>query len=316
MDDYHSLADKTIIFEDFEGKKINTLIAGKIEDIGCNGNIYTFAFNNSKSPIKLEKEFYLKMEYPSERKAKCNINSNSNTEILSYDIICIIEGTISCPIDIDTGIIVANEEPEPIEINDTTILYLSSFEGQNTIKYNISVGTLKKLEIENKECKYYFGFSHEPFTFKFFTDNISFDIDIYFNGNKEKKEKARCILFKTENNDIELECYYTVDSNICELSYYDYDIKIGENVDVDELYIEDCSRKIKLEGFNNKETITILAGNIEEKYIEDNKFIFIIKNNKNKYDDEFNLTLNVSEGEDIYNSTCIFNEENNIKYKM
>ena len=105
-----------------------------------------------------------------------------------------------------------------------------------------------------------------------------------------------------------------MDSNICELSYYDYDIKIGENVEVDELNIE--SRKIKLEGFNNKETITILAGNIEEKYIEDNKFIFIIKNNKNKYDDEFNLTLNVSEGEDIYNSTCIFNEENNIKYKM
>ena len=126
-DDYYSLADKTIIFEDFEGKKINTLIAGKIEDIGCNSNIYTFAFNNSKSQIKLEKEFYLKMENPSERKAKCNVNSNSNTEILLYDIICIIEGSTTCPIDIGTNIIVANEEPEPIEINDTTILYLSSF---------------------------------------------------------------------------------------------------------------------------------------------------------------------------------------------
>ena len=317
-DDYYSLADKTIIFEDFEGKKINTLIAGKIEDIGCNGNIYTFAFNNSKSAIKLEKEFYLKMENPSERKAKCNVNSNSNTEILSYDIICIIEGSTTCPIDIGTNIIVANEEPEPIEINDTTILYLSSFEGQNTIKYNISVGTLSKLvnKSEDEECKYYFGFSHEPFIFKFFPGNISFDIDIYFNGNKEKKEKARCILFKTENNDTELTCYYVVDSNICELSYYDYDIKIGENVDVEELYIEDCSRKIKLEGFNNKETITILAGNIEDKFIEDRKFIFIIKNNKNKYDNEFNLILTLSEGGDIYNATCIFNEENNIKCKL
>ena len=42
---------------------------------------------------------------------------------LIFDIICIMEVASSCPVDVETGVIVGNEEPDPIEISDMSILY-------------------------------------------------------------------------------------------------------------------------------------------------------------------------------------------------
>ena len=90
------------------------------------------------------------MKYPKEI-ATCNIIPDLMTE--TRDIKCVITGTSACPIESeDSDIIVGDSEPEPIQLSETEIVYFSSFAEKNTFIYKVSVGILKKGDIDIKNC--------------------------------------------------------------------------------------------------------------------------------------------------------------------
>ena len=164
-----------------------------------------------------------------------------------------------------------------MRINDSSILYFSSFAGKNSFIYSLSVKNILKSDIV--DCKYYYIFSDFQFSHDYLTKNISFIFDMLFNNNRVI---SNCLLYEksnlNDNKNIFLSCYFDLEDEICEsnnLSYYDLKI---ENVE-DNIEIKDFSQKMVFKGFNNKETITIISGNIKDKYIENNKLIFILENN-------------------------------------
>ena len=80
------------------------------------------------------------MEYPA-RTASCLILKSKESS--SYDIECSIEGTSTCVIDpSNTEITVGNTQPDPIQIDEQHILYISSITGQNSYIYKINVGPM------------------------------------------------------------------------------------------------------------------------------------------------------------------------------
>jgi hypothetical protein len=160
-DDISSINKKTIIFKNFENKKIKVFVAGKIQKGNCTNRnrIYSFSFIDSKSIIETETiknpiKFVLKMIYP-EKYAICTINVEDL--ILSNDVNCTIEGVNECPVEYNKDIIVGDIEPESIQ-DGNSIIYFSSFAGQNTFDYKVSIENLLKSKI-TEDCKYYFKFS-------------------------------------------------------------------------------------------------------------------------------------------------------------
>ena len=136
--------------------------------------------------------------------------------------------------------------------------------------------------------------------------------------------KANCSLYedKNQNDDIKkvlMSCYIELSEEICksdDLSYYD--LIIDTNVD-GKRTVSDISQDIILKGFDGQRTITILPGKIEEKYNENNKFIFILKNNtipESLKDNNFLLNFYTSEESEAYEAKCLFEEENNIKCEI
>ena len=313
LDDIESIDKKTIIFKDFENKEIITFAAGKLVKGKCeeNSKIYKFSFkdSNSKVNVTLVKPILLKMKVP-DKFAICEIK-NDNYEVLLHDLDCIIEGTNSCPIEYnETDIIVGDEEPQPIRISSSLILYFSFFAGKNSLEYSLILGNLLKSGISG--CKYYFTFSN-VFILDFNYKSILFSFDLLFN---KKRVRSNCKLYNTiEQNNSLISCYVDLGNKCENNNYLIYDLEIGENINIsmDDFY------NIQFEDLSNKKTNTILAGNIKDKYIENNKFIFIIENNEKTYIlkelDNFHLEFNVSDNNQTITAECELFEENNIKCK-
>ena len=190
-DNIESIPDKTIAYTNFMDKKLYTTVGGIIEKGKCEDNNYIFYFRNS-STIIFDQAFYLQMKYPKEI-ATCNIIPDLMTE--TKDIKCVIIGTSACPIEYeDSNIIVGDSEPDPIQLNEAEIVYFSSFAGKNTFTYKVSVGILKKGEIDTEKCIYNFEFKNEePFEFDFFNKDITFN----FNMNLAQfKFKSKCHFYE------------------------------------------------------------------------------------------------------------------------
>ena len=328
LDDYESLEGKVIVYEEFKDKGIYTFVAGKIQQGKCesDSNNYIFSFKDSKSSVVTDEEFLLQMKVPN-KEAVCKIKDNTNTEESLYDVECTIEGRTTCPVDVDSVIIVGDEEPKEIEINDTSILYFSSFSGQNSLIYKITVGNILKSDINKENCRYNFKFSDSTYALDYFSKNILFYYDMKFN---DKDVVAKCILSEIEEIDIKnevknvsLSCYFDLDEETCKddnLSYYD--LYIGDDVE-SKIVVEDSLQNIIFDGFSNKQTVTVLAGQFTEKYNENNKFVFVLQNNVNsiilKDTDGFDLSFIISEDtpEDVFNSKCtLFNNDNTIRCEL
>ena len=319
IDDIETFYRKTIIFKDFENKEINTFVAGKLIKGNCEEGkkTYQFFFNNSKTQIVPNKQILLKMKVP-DRISLCNVIPNNDNNEDTYTVDCIIEGTNTCPIESDEDIVVGDEEPEPIRISDKVILYFSSFSGKNTLEYIITLENLLKSEVKN--CKYYFKFSNEPFALDFFTNEIPFSFDLFFNG---ENVKADCILSEDKNNiniidvkNILLICNFDLKEDICKSKDLNsYDLEIKEDVEIN--WDDELLYNIKLDGLNNKKTITIVAGNTKDKYIEDDKYIFILENNKKtdilKDIESFDLHFTSENKPDNFIAECKLSDNNNIK---
>ena len=312
-DDYNSLVEKTIVFNNFEGKTINTLKAGKIEKGKCeeNKNYYYFYFKNSllnNFTENINRNFTLQMKAPN-RKAICMSIKIENIESL-YDIKCYIEGYLNCPIDEEEDIIIDINEPEPIQINNNSSLYFSFFSSQNTLNYSISVGNLiKPKKIDN--CQYYFTFSKIIIDPNILIKEIEFYFDIFFN---EKIYKAECIITNSSdiNNDrIQLDhlsCSFDLENEICSKNdLLNYDLKIEENIEKN-IIIKNPYQNVNFEGFSNKETITLFVESIEEKKYDKNRFIFKLKIDKN-------INIDSSEDQNIFKINYIFakNQDRNLE---
>jgi len=302
LDMYNIIKEKTIIFENFKDKKIITLVANTIIKGKCNeeNKLYSFKIEVTKKITLPIKDFFLQMKYP-ELVFTCNIDLNQNSEINS--IICSREGTSTCVIDSKENIVVGDSNPEPIQIDENSILYFSSFAGKSTFPIKISVGTLLKKNIQNNKY-YYFSFSDIE------VDNtnkitVSFSFKMFFNEN-EVDAICKCV-------NTQLSCYFNLEENIESNEILNYDLRIG-NIEVD-------NSDLFLDGFSNQETFTVLFGNIDEKKIVEDKFIFIIKNNKNiekigtlKENKSFKIKFYTSEDnkDNKIDAECVI-EENNIK---
>ena len=304
IDDFDKFSDKkTITFKNFQNKEIKTFIAGKLNKGKCIDKIYEFNFTNSTSTsILSNNSILLNMSIPT-KLAICN-----NSNISANTLYCVIEGVNTCPVSEDMGIEV-REDPNPIQLNDSIILYFSSFSGKSAKEYTISVGNLLKSNINKETCKYYFEFS-EIIT----NISVSFSFDILFNNNTINK--AHCSL---DNNSMKSSCYFILNESYCiSENLKSYDLKIGEKVDIE---VDDYLYNINIKGLENLKTVTIIAGNIFEKDIKDKKAFFSIKNNLNMdifkdVNSNFNLnfTLDINNDEEKkISANCSYIENNEIK---
>ena len=99
----------------------------------------------------------------------------------------------------------------------------------------------------------------------------------------------------------------------------DYDLRIMNNSD-GIINATNCQRELILTGFNNKQTITVFAKNIVEKYSIKNNLSFSLTTQENNLvylkNESFNLNfINPNAIDDIkeYSASCYVNEENNIQ---
>ena len=302
---------KTIIFTEFKGMKLYTLSAGKIKKGNCvgeNNKTYSFSFDEGKSIQTIESQipFYLEMEKPKDTFI-CYIKLNDNKN----EINCTREGYSKCLVDLDKNFIeVGKKDPEPIFLEEQkTNLYFTSFANQSTYEYKIKVGPLIKAEKIEKDCKYHFGFMDTIFEdINYYTKEIIFTFNININ---DIEQKANCTLSKDTNNEPKLSCYFILDEEMCKNEILDYDLKINDF----QVEIQDSFQNIIFEGFEDLETITVKGGIIKEKKIEDDTFIFIIKDNENiekleKLQDTVSFSLNYDLSESNFDANCIIENKN------
>ena len=135
------------------------------------------------------------------------------------------------------------------------------------------------------------------------------------------KVKSNCHFYEVNTiNDLKkykMLCNFNMDEIICKSGeLYYYDLTIGEDVDGPRTSDDGTSQSLILEGFNNQNTITVLAGNIAEKKVEGSLFIFTIKNNiipESLKDYNFPLKFKTyKESDKVFESNCIF-EDNDIR---
>ena len=315
--DIISIPEKIIIFQNFENKQINYLIAGKIQKGTCKDSIYSFYFMNSINQINFNNEFYLQVSEPS-RTAICNL-INFDVTKKTCDIKCSFDAIPTCESDYEgKDIIISNKEPDPLRIDDNYIMYFDNFREQNTIVYNIEVGNLLKGDINKEECKYYFNFDNDPYKLPNFKETIIFNFTMYFNNSEVL---STCLLKEFKNGfnvidykNVDLLCYFSLNHDICSRNdLLNYDLRIGK--DINNKKIVNSSQEIILTGFDKKETMTILGKNIINKYAEEenNKLYFIINfKTYNEITDnvEFNMNFYKNEEKTNYKANCIINSQN------
>ena len=310
---YDIIPGKTVIFGKFKDQEINlyTINAGYISKGFCDGLFYNYSFIET-TPNKLNYEFSLIMKQPPSRTAFCNYIQNN-----SY-ISCYMKGLNDCPVENDGGILVGESDPDDIKDNNN-ILRFTGFKKQNTFPYEISVENLLKTgkKLSNENCIYYFGFNNFEINDEiFYEKEILFNISIYFNNSQNN---ATCKLYK-DNEKYELECYFELDEPFCNNDeLMDYDLRIMNNSD-GKINATNCQRELILTGFNNKQTITVFAKNIVEKYSIKNNLSFSLTTQENNLvylkNVSFNLNfINPNAIDDIkeYSASCYVNEENNIQ---
>ena len=91
-----------------------------------------------------------------------------------------------------------------------------------------------------------------------------------------------------------MKCFVELDKDYCDKNDCQYmDFEIGENIE-NEIKVEYSPQNIIFNGFSNKKTKTIQAGNILEKYIDKKKLIFFLKNNKIQKEIEEEIKFDLS----------------------
>ena len=312
---FGEIEGKSIHFNEFINKtiKLNTLFAGYMKKGNCSEKNYHFSFvDNNK--IELSGQFNLEMKKPASN-ATCEYDQINNV------INCFIEGDEHCPVGEHDEIIVGEKNPASIIIENTNdILKFENFINKSTLVYDIKVENLLKIGKRNDDNYYYFNFSNFEFdkndTKYFYENEILFEFDIYFNN---EDFKSICSITKPETEVFKLECYFVLEGEYRDLSddeLMGYDIKIKDDVYGIKNAIN-CPRELNLTGFNNKQTITINAENILDKYILSNKLIFTIKIKGTELEylkkKIFNMNfINVSSTYKELIASCEINEENNI----
>ena len=317
---FGKIEGKSIHFNEFINKeiKLNTLFAGNMKKGYCSDTIYHFSFvNNSIIELTQKIKFNLEMKQPS-LNAICEYNPTNN------EINCTIEGKEECPVDEHDEIIVGEKNPESIKIEDTNdILKFENFINKTTLVYDIKVENLLKIgKRDENKCYYYFNFSKFEIDINdaeyFYENEILFEFYVYFNDTEFNLFKSICSITKPDTEQFKLECYFELNEKYCNLDNDElmgYDIKISNNVD-GKKNATNCPRELNLKGFNDKQTITLNAENILDKYMISNNFIFIIKvkDAEIEYSKDiiFNMNLNVPNINKELEASCKINDENNI----
>ena len=311
------LPGKTIVFQKFMNKTIyRNKISGYLKKGSCSQNYYYFSFVNVTS-LELDYDFILQMKKPN-KLAYCNYSKNN------MNISCYMEGDHDCPEEADGNLEVAENYPdENIYNRDDYITYIvnfSYFKNQNTYAYGIKVDNLIKIgkKGNNEKCLYYFKFT------KFEIDNKNFyEKEIIFNNimidfNDKKNNEAECKLYKEDIN-IKSECYFDLNDSYCDLTteeIMEYDLRINDNVDGKRI-AANYPRELNLKGFNNKQTITIKAEHIFDKYKKNNDLFFNIKVEENisEYlkNETFDMKIKNESGYEEYNASCYIKEESIIE---
>lgn len=324
--DKNSIKGKTLLFNNFVSKEINTFIAGYIEKGKCDdsdNDNYTFYFKNSTSLVNIKyTEFSLLMNIPNHI-ANCFIFDNFYSE-KSYDVKCSVKGDKSCSEDNNTDFTVDSFEPEPIILSDTNILYYLNFSGQSTIektyRHYLKGGILSKKSVTKNGDNILYKFNIEDCkfnqalntTYKF---SIKIHLDIYKDNTINTETNATCIIPKDisdlNNTNIILECSFSLNDS----SFYDqdgkYDISIikgDQDIEMDEDHIIYIS---SLDGLN---TITMFGCQINKGDCDTNnkytyKFSSCIISRDISFDNNFEFSLYTKENE---KSTCIIDDKKSI----
>ena len=310
---------KTVAFNQFQDKEVYVYnISGYLKEGNCSIDstdyyyFYNFSFENI-TKVDVNYSFSLEMEnIPGESKdALCNYEANN--EYLS----CYKSADESFCRDSDVRISVGKNDPKE-KIVGNYILRFKNFKNQNTNYYNVTVGNLIKLGLNNinENSKYYFNFSEfEIIDADFIENEILFNIRIYFN---DTLYNSTCKIYRNDDDDTNfLECYFELDesySNLEELMGYDLNI----TDDTDGIVETNYPRKLNLIGFNNKKTITIFPEYIIDKSSNDEKLNFDIKTKDYNLDDlkgkSFNINFqDISNEIQKYDASCqVNNDSNNI----
>ena len=324
--DKNSIKGKTLLFNNFVSKEINTFIAGYIEKGKCDdsdNDNYTFYFKNCTSLVNMKyTEFSLLMNIPNHI-ANCFIIDNFYSE-KSYDVKCSVKGDKSCSEDNNTDFTVDSFEPEPIILSDTNILYYLNFSGQSTIektyRHYLKGGILSKKSVTKNGDNILYKFNIEDCklnqalntTYKF---NIKIHLDIYKDNTINAETNATCIIPKDisdlNNTNIILECSFSLTDS----SFYDqdgkYDISIikgDQDIEMDEDHIIYIS---SLDGLN---TITMFGCQINKGDCDTNnkytyKFSSCIISRDISFDNNFEFSLYTKENE---KSKCIIDDKKSI----
>ena len=324
--DKNSIKGKTLLFNNFVSKEINTFIAGYIEKGKCDdsdNDNYTFYFKNCTSLVNIKyTEFSLLMNIPNHI-ANCFIIDNFYSE-KSYDVKCSVKGDKSCSEDNNTDFTVDSFEPEPIILSDTNILYYLNFSGQSTIektyRHYLKGGILSKKSVTKNGDNILYKFNIEDCklnqalntTYKF---SIKIHLDIYKDNTINTETNATCIIPKDisdlNNTNIILECSFSLTDS----SFYDqdgkYDISIikgDQDIEMDEDHIIYIS---SLDGLN---TITMFGCQINKGNCDTNnkytyKFSSCIISRDISFDDNFEFSLYTKENE---KSKCIIDDKKSI----
>ena len=325
-DNINSIQGKTLKFNNFKNKEINTLIAGYIEKGGCDTDKinYTIYFRNCKSEMSnLNKEFSLPMSLP-ETSAKCKIINGNPLQSL-YDVFCSIKGPNSCAVvnSSNTDFTVGPNEPEENILSDLNILYYFNFSGQTTIdtrnKYIYKGGILSKGSVKKSDDKvlYSFNIEHSSLNKPFEVDyafNINISLDIYEGNaiNNYEGKKVQCIIPK-KISDVNKTNIITKCSFNTELSFYteegNYDILIKEGNQIIEI---DEDTKIYISNLNDLTTVTMYGCQINKGQCDNNnKYTFTFDQciipKEITFEKDLEFSLKAKEGE---NSICTVNNNN------
>ena len=324
--DKNSIKGKTLLFNNFVSKEINTFIAGYIEKGKCDdsdNDNYTFYFKNCTSLVNIKyTEFSLLMNIPNHI-ANCFIIDNFYSE-KSYDVKCSVKGDKSCSEDNNTDFTVDSFEPEPIILSDTNILYYLNFSGQSTIektyRHYLKGGILSKKSVTKNGDNILYKFNIEDCklnqalntTYKF---SIKIHLDIYKDNTINTETNATCIIPKDisdlNNTNIILECSFSLTDS----SFYDqdgkYDISIikgDQDIEMDEDHI------IYISSLDRLNTITMFGCQINKGDCDTNnkytyKFTSCIISRDISFDDNFEFSLYTKENE---KSKCIIDDKKSI----
>ena len=273
---------KTIKFNSFRNKEINSFIAGQIENSTCDSdNInYTFYFRNCSSEInKIGLEFTLKMTIPNSI-AQCKIIQNVIITSL-YDVKCTIKGEKRCSDDYKTDFTVDSDNPEPYIISDTNILYYFNFSRQTSdntrIQYYLVGGILTKESVEQSGNNILYKFNIENCSLnKPFNEDYQFYIDITLDiyddySNKNTKTTSECTIPKNIhdlNFTNTIKCSFTISDSLYYVKEGNYDITIDKG---DQDITNDEEHYLYISNFDGLSTVTIYGCQIQKGQCDDKK---------------------------------------------